>query len=397
VSAPRPRSPPALDRRCAECALRLWTERPLCCPATGALHRLAHGHLTGRAALACFSAERSRLVPAVAAFLGRPDVGEAGPALVAATSSTVGAIAILTHELELHRRAHPAVKRALAPLAHPAAAAFRAHLLGRLGGAPTALRAMPRRPPTPSALTWRALTRALAVKTRIPAWVTAALPDAAAVYRLNGHPAHTKGPRPALLSAAGVPPYAPPLGRWLRGLDPAARAALFVLVRAEHQKRAIRVSWAPTSAPTTPAVVCTACMSLLSAHRGAPHNAAGPVIDPRAGVVACGACGAAPVAVVPLTNRRLTLGGGPKPVVIGGCEGCGATHTLAGPTCARCAAVAPEVCICRRPSKAPTTPFVCLVRGQLTRKWACERHAPLLPPSIEDLDAIATKLNIRLS
>lgn len=397
VSSLQPRSPPLLGHRCPECALRIWTERPLCCPSVSALPRLAINVLTGRAALACFTTEAALLVPAVAAFLGVPDLGLRGPALVAGTSSTAGAVAVLTHELELYRQAHPAVRRALPPFAHPAANAFREHLLDKLNGTPTPLRVLPRRPVQASRLTWRAIVRTLAVKTRIPAWVTSALPTAAAVYRLNNHPAHTPGPTPALLAAADLPPFVPPFGRWLRQLAPPAKAALFVLAHAELQKRRIRVSWAPTGRATPPAVVCTACSTLLSAHRGAPHHAVGPVIDPRAGVVACGACNSAPVTVVPLENRRLTLQTASATVVIQGCEGCGATHTLASPLCARCATVEPETCICRRPSKAPTTPFVCLIRGKLTRKWACERHAPLLPPSIEDLAAIAAKLNIRLT
>lgn len=398
----------SLVPKCHGCALAIWSNTTPCCDvlAFDSLRALVQGRLTGRSALSAFTVTDNNLNKLVASFVTAaaplsPEVTRALAAtnvaeMVATLGSTSGAIAILTHELEQHRRSHSAISRAFPAYCHPAEGLMRSYLITELMGIKSTIRSFPRCVAVSGDMTWDMVTRALSVKTRIPAWVTGALTDAAQVYMANNHPSVSRGPSQELLARISVRAFVPPFNAWLKTLTVVERARLFLVAHAEHRKNQIRVSWAPVCKASKPAVVCTRCGTLLSAHHGIPHHSVGPIIDARADKVRCGACQSDCVVTVPLEGRRITVANPQGAFVIGGCRACGVTHTLSTGVCMSCSELKPQTCICRRTSKTPTTPFVCSKNGRHVLRWACDKHFSLLPPTIEEESAIAKKLGIRM-
>jgi hypothetical protein len=309
--------------------------------------------------------------------------------------STAAAHLVLRHRANVLRLRHSACARAFAPLPETGAALLREHLLRAAeGGSP----AVPRLPPPPAApvSTWRALAVLLRVKVRVPAWVVAAVDNSADIYELGSSPGHTPGPPAALLAALALPALTLPLAPWVAALSDRHRAILYLLTHANRERRRLRVS--AGSGGTGTAVVCTRCFTLLSPHAGLPPaRGRGCVIDARGGAPRCSACRSAALTVLPLAGRSFTVAVPGGTAALAACPRCGTHHRLAGPgPCEACRPpAAPATCICRRPSKAATVPFVCYVNGTIVQRWVCQHHVTELPRALEDLGAIKRKLNIR--
>ena len=344
----------SLVPKCHGCALAIWSNTTPCCDvlAFDSLRALVQGRLTGRSALSAFTATENNLNKLVASFVTAaaplsPEVTRALAAtnvveMVATLGSTSGAIAILTHELEQHRRSHSAISRAFPAYCHPAEGLMRSYLITELMGIKSTIRSFPRCVAVSGDMTWDMVTRALSVKTRIPAWVTGALTDAAQVYMANNHPSVSRGPSQELLARISVRAFAPPFNTWLKTLTVVERARLFLVAHAEHRKNQIRVSWAPVCKASKPAVVCTRCGTLLGSPRdsspfGRPDHRR-PCGQGAVRGLPVGLCGHRPI------GRAADHRGEPSGRLCHrGCRACGVTHTLSTGVCMSCSELKPDL------------------------------------------------------
>lgn len=296
--------------------------------------------------------------------------------------------ALVEHAFALRRR-HPALSRRKleAPPTDSGRNAVRAMLMNQRWTAPPGRRRQVQ--PVFDCV----VRRSLGVKTRLPLWVKEALSSPADVYKIGTVPPLVPI-TPEFFRCYGLPAVTGPVSQWARSLSGAEKAVAHILVHANAHGRRLSVSW--SASPSTPdhVVVCSSCISVCSCHPGLGGKR-GVVIDPATGTVRCSKCGCKSTHVVPMTGKTLTLVEKSGPVAITACRSCGRLHQLSTGLCEDCSGLSPALCICRKPSRQPARPFVASVRGTHVLRWACQKHYHLLPPSVEPLEDLLTKLEIR--
>lgn len=258
---------------------------------------------------------------------------------------------------------------------------------------------------------WKALESAVGVKTRIPAWVIGAIPDARHVYQLCiKHPMQF------------TEAFARSIGLWhptwtvlfdhggaRRGvvaeLPVAVRAALYLLVHA-HRTRGALFLTTRQSAATASATVCGSCVSMRSKPRSATgafkRACSGVRLDLRLQRATCTDCGSDALHQVSLASRQIAVATPTGPVCMTGCGVCGnlvavnpRVRTKAA--CGRCRTPLPILpCFCRASPKATVGTFLCSTSVGLLVSGVCRRHHVCVPASVEPLAAVARRAGVRI-
>ena len=391
-------------RRCLKCAEAIWSgTQPCCHPETVNALRASLQTTTGLASLVRRNAHCPLMQSVCIEYLTGARDAQPLPLdhwvfiykhdaveLVRLAARCPQVADLLLDGAHSFRDGHRALSRIATDAPHPSPH-LRDVVCARLRKQPDPVRFSRRRPQVWDP--WTSVRRALSVKIRLPLWVRDSVDCPALIHRIAGCPPVARVPSKELFAAYGVP-FKLDTG-WAKSLSKSQRATAHLVVHANRHSRQLSVNWTPTPHTTEVAVICTACVSLCSCHIGVPGKR-GVVIDPAANSVRCAKCNRPEVVVVPMGGKTITLSNKDEKIAITACRGCGRLHRLTTGLCGKCDTEEPQTCFCRRVSRLPTVPFVCLVNGQLTKRWVCSRHRPGIPPRPEDLTAIASRLNVQL-
>lgn len=264
--------------------------------------------------------------------------------------------------------------------------------------------------PPPAKQIWEKLYTTLGVKTRLPQWIMHAMPRPAEVYKMCLQ-------RPLQLTDGYMKRLGVQETDWRNGLDKnlmrdwlkqtslCTKAIFYLLAHADHCRRSLAItlcSYTPTACRAT---VCTQCYTVRTqahSHSTIKSKRTGIMLDVRQQLARCADCQSVRLARVPAANRIVASLSGKQTMTSAACGGCGQLCNMtavrgSSPWCKRCKESQDVLpCFCRAPSKCTVAMFLTVHDGALVLQGVCARHVAFVPSSIELLEVVARRANVRI-
>lgn len=252
-------------------------------------------------------------------------------------------------------------------------------------------------------LVWNALASAICVKARIPLWVINHVPNVSAVYKTCLQcPAQLTESfvrRIGIYTPSWTEAFHPHTAtKWAKSAPINVKAGLYLLVHARRHIRTLHLPPVATTQSDINAIVCVTCASLRSRAHNVPkprRKTSGVILDVCNKTVRCGDCNSVHLLKVPLNRRAIVDASGFSTA----CAKCGALTlmTTQHGLCKRCSPPTSQFpCFCRTHPKFTTGVFLCTINQTLTLQGVCRRHAHAVPKSIEAIEVIADRANVRI-